>query len=189
MNFYVQWVTLLWMLFSGAMMGVAFDSYRVLSGRLQFPKWSIHALDILYWSASAVFVFRMLYASNHGQLRFYVFLGLFLGVWLYFWILSVTTQRFVVMLIEGARQLWLLCRRIFHLLILMPLKGLYRILRLFLGLVWVITLFIAKLLLQLLLPFWKLLRWIVRPLFAWWVTPQWLSRFGRSMVAVWKRWF
>lgn len=70
-----QWITLTWMVLSGVVMGVAYDSYRVLSGQLRFPRWSIHTLDLLYWVASALFVFRMLYAGNHGQLRFYVFWG------------------------------------------------------------------------------------------------------------------
>ena len=43
-----QWITLIWMMLSGVVMGVAYDSYRVLSWQLQFPKWSIHSLDLLY---------------------------------------------------------------------------------------------------------------------------------------------
>ena len=55
--------------------GYGLRQLPVLSGQLRFPRWSMHTLDLLYWVASALFVFRMLYAGNHGQLRFYVFWG------------------------------------------------------------------------------------------------------------------
>lgn len=85
-------------------LGIAFDSYRVVSGQLRFPRWSVHALDLLYWVAASLFVFRMLYHSNQGELRFYVFLGLFIGVWIYFLFLSVITARFVVMLMRIVKR-------------------------------------------------------------------------------------
>ena len=66
MNLQTQWLTLVWMLASGTLMGIAFDSYRVVSGQLRFPRWSVNLLDLFYWIASALFVFRMLYHVNQG---------------------------------------------------------------------------------------------------------------------------
>jgi len=61
MNPAVQWVTLLYMMLAGGAMGVAYDSYRVLSLKFTFPKWLNAMLDLLYWLWAALLVFRMLY--------------------------------------------------------------------------------------------------------------------------------
>ncbi|MFD1902972.1 spore cortex biosynthesis protein YabQ [Paenibacillus rhizoplanae] len=58
------------MILAGIAMGLAYDSYRVLSQKLRFPRWLNALLDLLYWIGAALLVFRMLYAGNQGQLRF-----------------------------------------------------------------------------------------------------------------------
>lgn len=161
MNPTVQWVTLLYMILAGGAMGVAYDSYRVLSLKFRFPKWLNAMLDLLYWIWAALLVFRMLYAGNQGQLRFYVFLGLFLGVWIYFLTFSVTFRKFVVMLIHSVQYMCRLLWRMVDILIGKPLRLLWRlIVGLLVGL-WRILLFILKILLRLTKPIWVLpIRWI-----------------------------
>ncbi|AJS60744.1 spore cortex biosynthesis protein YabQ [Paenibacillus sp. IHBB 10380] len=187
MNPYVQWVTLFWMLFSGAAMGLAYDSYRVLSGQFHFPKWCLHILDLLYWCGTAVFVFRMLYISNQGELRFYAFVGLFLGVWLYFLILSVTTQRFVVMLIKIVQYVLYLLKRLFMIFIWIPLRTMYRILIRLLSAAGALLMLIAGIILRCLLPFWKLLKWMLMPITSRIKMPQWPQKLVNSCIELWKR--
>ncbi|AYB47220.1 spore cortex biosynthesis protein YabQ [Paenibacillus lautus] len=189
MNPSVQWITLLWMLFSGAAMGVAFDSYRVLAGQLRFPQWSKHALDFLYWIAAAFFIFRMLYMTNDGQLRFYVFVGLFIGVWIYFLLWSVITQRFVVMLIQVTKGLLSFLYKLFRMLLWNPIKG---ILMLGLGLLrflWKFLLSLLRLILKCLMPFWRLLKWMLRPITSRVRLPAWSRQLADKVIKAWKRWF
>ncbi|KUP20920.1 spore cortex biosynthesis protein YabQ [Paenibacillus sp. DMB5] len=161
MNPAVQWMTLIYMILAGTAMGLTYDSYRVLSLKLSFPKWLNALLDLLYWIWAALLVFRMLYAGNQGQLRFYVFLGLFLGVWIYFLIFSVTVRRFVVMLIQSVQYTCRLLWRTLEILIGVPLRWLWRLCRGMLLLLGRILLFILKLLLRLTKPIWVLpVRWI-----------------------------
>jgi spore cortex biosynthesis protein YabQ len=161
MNPAVQWITLLYMVLAGTAMGLAYDSYRVLSLKLSFPKWLNALLDLLYWIWAALLVFRMLYAGNQGQLRFYVFLGLFLGVWIYFLIFSVTVRRFVVMLIQSVQYTCRLLWRFIEIVIGWPLLWLWRLSKGTLLLIGRILLFILKLLLRLTKPIWVLpVRWI-----------------------------
>jgi spore cortex biosynthesis protein YabQ len=161
MNPAVQWITLFYMILAGIAMGLAYDSYRVLSLKLSFPQWLNALLDLLYWIAAALFVFRMLYAGNQGQLRFYVFLGLFLGVWIYFLIFSVTVRRFVVMLIQSVQYTCRLLWRCIGVVIGWPLLWLWRLVKGTLLLLGRILLFILKLLLRLTKPIWVLpVRWI-----------------------------
>ncbi|MFF2912637.1 spore cortex biosynthesis protein YabQ [Paenibacillus sp. NPDC057934] len=161
MNPGVQWVTLLYMMLAGAAMGLAYDGYRVLSFKLRFPNWLCAALDLLYWLWAALLVFRLLYAGNQGQLRFYAFLGLFLGVWIYFLIFSVTVRRFVVMLIQLVHSVCKFLWKLVTILIGMPLLWLWRLLKGVLILLGRIVLFVLKLLLRLTKPLWVLpVRWL-----------------------------
>ena len=187
MNPAVQWVTLLYMLLAGSVMGLAYDSYRVMSLKLHFSKGLNAALDLLYWMAAALFVFRMLYAGNQGQLRFYAFLGLFLGVWIYFLIFSVTVRRFVVMLIQSVQYVCRLLWRLIVMVIGLPLLWLGNLL---LG--------ILKLLGRMLLSVLKLLRWLTKPI---WVMPvrwisslllwlkarPWIVKGSQLLIKIWKR--
>ncbi|AOZ92808.1 spore cortex biosynthesis protein YabQ [Paenibacillus crassostreae] len=188
MNPYAQWITLLWMLFSGTTMGLAYDSYRVLSNQFRFPKWTIHLMDFIYWCAMAIFVFRMLYISNQGELRFYAFVGLFLGIWSYFLILSVTTQRFVVMLIKVVQYVLYLLKRLLIVLVWIPIRSLYRMVVGLLGIIWSIVMFILGIVLRCLYPFWKLLKWATLPTLSRLGVPDRIKKWTRICVDLWNRW-
>lgn len=170
-------------------MGLAYDSYRVLAGQLRFPRWSQHTLDFLYWVAAALFVFRMLYASNNGQLRFYVFVGLFLGVWIYFLLWSVITRRFVVMLIQAAKGLLSIILTLFRMLVWNPVKGILNLLKGLAILLWRLLMYFIRVLLVLLSPFWKLLKWAVSPVTSRMRMPAWAKRAADKAIMLWKRWF
>ncbi|UNK18534.1 spore cortex biosynthesis protein YabQ [Paenibacillus sp. N3/727] len=189
MNPQIQWITLLWMLFSGAAMGLAYDSYRVLAGQLRFPRWSQHALDLVYWIAAALFVFKMLYVTNYGQLRFYVFVGLFLGVWIYFLLWSVITRRFVVMLIQVAKRLLSVLMTMFRILVWNPIKGILNLLKGLFKLLWRLVMFLLRMVLRCLLPFWSLLKWMLRPITSRIVMPVWCKHVADKVIKAWKRWF
>ncbi|MCC3380854.1 spore cortex biosynthesis protein YabQ [Paenibacillus farraposensis] len=189
MNPHTQWLTLMWMLLSGMAMGVVFDSYRVLSIRFHFVRWSIHMLDVLYWVASALFIFRVLYASNRGELRFYVFLGLLLGVCLYFWAFSVTTQRFVVMLLEIVRRLALIVNSILRILIIHPVLLLYRLVCRLIRWTLALIVFLGRMLIYILMPVWKPILWMVGPLKARFKIPASLVQLGVRLKNTAKRWF
>ncbi|MUG68823.1 spore cortex biosynthesis protein YabQ [Paenibacillus campinasensis] len=189
MNPSVQWITLLWMLFSGAAMGLAFDSYRELAGQLRFPRWSQHALDLIYWIAAALFVFRMLYATNDGQLRFYVFIGMFIGVWIYFLLWSVITRRFVVMLIQVTKSLLSFLSRLLRVLIWNPVIGILKLLVGLLKLIWRFVLSLLRLILRCLMPFWRLFTWMLRPITSRLRLPAWSRRLTDKVIKAWKRWF
>lgn len=170
-------------------MGLAYDSYRVLSGQLRFPRWTLHVLDLFYWCGAALFVFRMLYVNNYGQLRFYVFVGLFIGVWLYFLFLSVTTERFVVMLIKVVRYFIGMIKRLFMLMVWTPIRLLLKLLKGLAVMLGSLLIFVFRVALKILLPFWKLTKWMFRPITSRLRKPAWLDKLLHSAVALWKKWF
>lgn len=188
MSLHIQFLTLSVMAGSGAFMGALFDVYRVLSGQLRPPRWLVPLLDIGYWIAATLFVFRALLYSNDGQVRVYVFLGLLLGVWLYFRLASRHTIRFVRFSIRLVRALVRLVRRTIELVVVKPIVLLYRLLIVLCGFLWALTIFLGKIVLQLLYPFLLLGRWLMKPIAKRLAALGWWSRFiaagGKAVQAV-----
>lgn len=190
MNLHMQWITLLWMMFSGALMGVIYDSYRIVSGRLQVTNIINHMLDVVYWIAAALFVFHNLYHSNYGELRFYVFLGLFIGVWSYFLFLSFITEKIVVTLIKVTSYIYSLILKIFSMLIITPLIGIFKIVRVLLLWLWKIILRIALLISKItVIPLWKLIAWATKPLWKHFFVPKWMKSIWRKIAEIWTKLF
>lgn len=200
MTLEVQWLTVAFMLACGAGMGVVFDGYRVISSELRFPRWWLPLLDVAYWAFAAVAVFRMLYASNNGEVRAYVFLGLALGAILHYWLLSSLVIKLVKWLINAVRAILSFLGKMVMLLIVKPVLLLLKFLKMVLFFGSALTIFVLKIMLQLVRPFWILAKWIISPLIS--RVYRWLkpymdklreSPFWRSTVTFlserWKLWF
>lgn len=183
-----QFITMLAMLLSGVGMGMVFDGYRVVALQLHFPKWTKPVLDFMYWLVAVCFVFRVLYLTNQGDLRFYVFIGLFLGVWFYFLWFSFTTVRIVVILMKALKQLVRFVKVCLDILLVRPVLLIYKLIRVLFRFLLAFVIFIGKIVLQLLRPFWKLLRWMTSPLWRRIKAPIWLKQRISSIAEWWKRW-
>ncbi|PYI50230.1 spore cortex biosynthesis protein YabQ [Paenibacillus flagellatus] len=192
MSLHVQFLTLSVMAGSGAFMGALFDVYRVLSGQLRPPRWLVPLLDAVYWIAATLFVFRALLYSNYGQVRLYVFIGLALGVWLYFRIASKLTIRLVHLVIRIVLALIRFGRRTIEVAVIKPIVLLYRLVIVLFGFLAAFSVFLFKIVLQLLYPFRLLGRALWKPLRKRVKAPNWWIRFTgfcvRSVQAV-RKWF
>ncbi|MCI3923259.1 spore cortex biosynthesis protein YabQ [Paenibacillus sp. TRM 82003] len=164
MTLSVQFLTLISMIASGAALGLLFDAYRVVSGEFRFPRWSIPPLDLLYWGVGTFVVFRVLFLSNGGEVRLYVFLALGIGICFYFGLLSNGFVRAIRWSIERIKAFVRFLIRLGNVLVVRPLIGLYRVLLVFLGFLAALSIFLGKVMIQLLYPLWKIAVWILRPL-------------------------
>ncbi|PKM81423.1 MAG: spore cortex biosynthesis protein YabQ [Firmicutes bacterium HGW-Firmicutes-14] len=72
----------------GITVGVLFDSYNVTKGFVCPRKVVAYVSDLLFWVITTVVVFFMLLVGNWGELRFYVLLGVIVGIILYIKLLS-----------------------------------------------------------------------------------------------------
>lgn len=191
MTLSMQWYTMAMMLLSGIGMGALFDGYRVVSNELRFPKWWLPFLDMMYWMATSVIVFRVLYASNNGEVRAYVFLGLLIGVTSYYWLISKLVIRVVKGLIQTVRGIIRFMLRGLDLLIVKPILLLYKLVKVILGFGTAITIFLLKIMIQLVRPFWLLLRWmlgpVIRPLGRWLIPHISSWKIKEKWTAVWSR--
>ncbi|WP_245599972.1 spore cortex biosynthesis protein YabQ [Paenibacillus harenae] len=200
MTLSMQWMTMAVMLLSGLGMGTVFDGYRVVSNELKFPRWWLPVLDVVYWMAAALVVFRVLYASNNGEVRAYVFIGLAVGVILYYLLLSKLVVILVKWVIHAFRKLIEFVLKCLDILIVKPIKLLYKLLIVILGFGTALTIFLSKIVIQLVRPFWRLLAWTVRPLFRWierllspivskWRIRERLAKPGQIIARFWSKWF
>lgn len=73
---------------AGAAMGVVFDVFRVMRGSARPRSVLTWVSDILYWVSVTPLVAGLLLHANWGELRFYVVLGIGLGLTIYFAVCS-----------------------------------------------------------------------------------------------------
>ncbi|WP_246096658.1 spore cortex biosynthesis protein YabQ [Paenibacillus sinopodophylli] len=200
MTLSMQWLTMAVMLLSGLGMGTVFDGYRVVTNELKFPRWWLPVLDVMYWTAAALVVFRVLYASNNGEVRAYVFIGLAIGIIIYYFLLSRVVIAVVKWLIGAVRKLINFVLKCLDILVVKPLKLFYKVLLVIFAFGSAFTIFILKIVIQLVRPFWKLFVWMVRPvtrpLGRWlshyaskWQWSEKAGRIGQQIARLWGKWF
>lgn len=196
----MQWLTMAVMLLSGLGMGTVFDGYRVVTNELKFPRWWLPVLDVIYWMAAALVVFRVLYASNNGEVRAYVFIGLAIGIVIYYFLFSRMVIAAVKWLIGAVRKLISFVLRCLDILIVKPLLLLYKMVLVIFAFGSALTIFILKIVIQLVRPFWKLFVWMVRPVtrplgrglslyLSEWQAAERFSKMGQLIARLWSKWF
>ncbi|MCZ8517578.1 spore cortex biosynthesis protein YabQ [Paenibacillus filicis] len=191
MTLHTQFVTLGMMFAGGLALGVLFDLYRVLSGQLKLPSWLKAVCDLLYWFIGTLVVFKLLYESNRGEVRPFIFLGLGMGIIVYFLLFSRPVVRVIVFMIRVVLTTLWIGKRMIEIFIITPIIWTYRLLMIFLGFLTATAIFLYKIVLQLLYPVWKLLKWLIRPLIARLrlAVPAWVKRTGQSIAAWFRRLF
>ena len=83
MSLEAQYLTMVTMSISGALMGALYDMYQVLLKEWKFLRRFGAIFDFLYWIIASALVFSMLLFANYGDLRFYIFVILLLGYGIY----------------------------------------------------------------------------------------------------------
>ncbi len=93
------------MIATGIALGLSFDGYRVMRG-VKKPHFLVTIIfDMVIWLFAAVLVFGVLLLSNWGEVRFYVYLGLLVGIGVYFCLLSQYMIRILQKIIKVTMQL------------------------------------------------------------------------------------
>ncbi len=84
-----QFYAFLLTIVAGASIGIVFDVYRVLrANRNPAKRWLGIVYDVLYWVVVTPTVSIILLVGNWGDLRYYVLLGMALGLFVYFQVFS-----------------------------------------------------------------------------------------------------
>ncbi len=72
----------------GVVLAMVYDGIRVLRLLFRHKDWLVDVEDLMYWIFTAWMVFWTLFRYNQGVLRGYAFVGMFLGVVIYFLTMS-----------------------------------------------------------------------------------------------------
>lgn len=165
MSLQIQFFTFFMMFSAGWMLGVWFDVYRVVSKSVKLSKWLISLLDIVYWCLATIIVFRILYMSNQGEVRFFIFLAMFMGTWFHFAFTSIKTMKLVEWMIKIIQRIIQIGIRCFEVLIIRPIILLYRLFIIIFGIITAIAMFISKIVVQLFYPTIKAAKWLYNRLY------------------------
>jgi spore cortex biosynthesis protein YabQ len=184
----VQFVTTGMMFSGGLALGALYDLYRVLTDKSKVHNWLLALLDIVFWLAGTALVFRMLYVSNQGEVRIFIFIALLAGILLYFSLLSPVTIRFISFMIKAVLVTIRVIKRTIELFIIAPFVLLYRFVVIMVGFIAAVAIFLYKVVLQLLYPFWRLLLWLLRPLTRWIGQWRWLKAVVQAVKDWWIKW-
>ncbi|MCX7714972.1 MAG: septum formation initiator family protein [Clostridia bacterium] len=109
------------MVLLGAASGLLFDLFRVLRRLVSLRAGAVAITDFIFWIMTAILIFGGIVYINSGQLRWYEFIGLFIGILMYFLILSEKVIWVLIKVIEFLSYIFKI--------ILTPLCFLYKILR------------------------------------------------------------
>lgn len=84
----LQFYAFFMIVLSGMALGFLFDLLRALRGYYRPNRWIGAAGDLLFWGAATLILAGGLFFGNWGEFRFYVLVGMLLGLGLYYWLAS-----------------------------------------------------------------------------------------------------
>ncbi|OPZ73699.1 MAG: Spore cortex protein YabQ (Spore_YabQ) [Firmicutes bacterium ADurb.Bin456] len=91
--------------------GFLYNYYCELRRAFGFKKWGTILGDIVFWLITTLMIFAVLLRGNWGEVRLYVFVGLFLGACCYYWLLSAAVSRFLRFKFRVMQKTWQLLVR------------------------------------------------------------------------------
>lgn len=129
-----QFLSLLISLFAGIMIGLLFDLYRTINFYIKPHKKFVNFMDLLFWIITVGVVFSLLLNADFAEIRLYTFLGMAIGVAVYFGLFSF----YVLKIYRAVFYIIAKAFRIIFIFITLPFK-------LVRGAVWNLTSIIKKL--------------------------------------------
>ncbi|NLY42887.1 MAG: spore cortex biosynthesis protein YabQ [Clostridiaceae bacterium] len=109
----------------GIIVGFVFDIFRIFRRFVKTSNIVIYLQDILFWILVTLIIFALVFVTNNGELRWYEFLGVILGVIFYSLAFSPFVIRVSVTVINFFKKIILLIIKI----LLFPFAVVYKIFR------------------------------------------------------------
>lgn len=90
---------------NGIFIGILFDIFRILRKSFNTPNIVTYIEDSIFWTISALTVLYTLFVFNNGEIRAYIFIGLFLGIVIYMLFFSKTIIKISVKIIIFVKEI------------------------------------------------------------------------------------
>ena len=88
----------------GALIGLFFDFFRILRKSFKTPDFVTYIEDILFWILTCIFLAYSIFKYNNGEIRAFIFIGLFIGITLYILLISKTVIKISTSIILAINQ-------------------------------------------------------------------------------------
>lgn len=85
---------------NGLIIGLLFDIFRILRLSFKTKDFVTYIEDIVFWILTGFIVLYSVFVFNNGEIRFFIFLGIALGVLLYMTIFSSSIIKSSVFVID-----------------------------------------------------------------------------------------
>lgn len=102
-------------IFTGLILGILFDLFRILRKSFDTNDFFTYIEDIIFWILSGTIILYSLFKFNNGEIRFFVFMGIVLGLLLYF-------LTFSKIFVEISVYIILFVKKMLYYIILLPIK-------------------------------------------------------------------
>lgn len=110
---------------NGILIGILFDVFRVLRRTFKTTDMITYIEDTIFWIIAGLLTLYFIFYFNNGEIRFYIFLGIFLGILIYMLLLSKYFIKINVSIINFLKNIIYKTVSI----VLYPLKALFNILK------------------------------------------------------------
>ena len=88
LSMYSQFLIFVLTIVLGFLTGLLYDFFRITRKIFNHPNFLIQIQDIIYWVLVTFFTFKLIIIKNRGEIRWFLILGLVIGMILYFVIVS-----------------------------------------------------------------------------------------------------
>ncbi|MGE4282578.1 MAG: spore cortex biosynthesis protein YabQ [Clostridia bacterium] len=109
----------------GLIIGLVFDIFRILRRVIKTVNFITYIQDILFWIIVTMIIFLLVFVTNDGELRWYEFLGVVLGIIFYNLLFSTYVIKISVTIINFIKKSILLILKV----LLFPFAIIYKIFR------------------------------------------------------------
>lgn len=73
---------------NGLIIGLLFDIFRILRKSFKTPNFVTYIEDTVFWILTGILILYSIFTFNNGEIRFFMFLGIIIGILLYLLIFS-----------------------------------------------------------------------------------------------------
>ena len=110
---------------NGVIIGLLFDIFRILRKSFKTSDMITIIEDILFWIITGTIILYSIFVFNNGEIRFFMFIGIFLGAMLYMLLISKYVIKVSVGIITVIKRIVSFIVKI----LIFPIQGMYKIIK------------------------------------------------------------
>ncbi|MBR3002128.1 MAG: spore cortex biosynthesis protein YabQ [Clostridia bacterium] len=90
---------------NGLLIGLLFDIFRILRISFKTKDFVTYIEDIIFWILTGAIILYSIFVFNNGEIRFYIFLGILIGIIFYMTLFSTYIIKFSVEIINFIKKI------------------------------------------------------------------------------------